>query len=88
MDEEMKKQVAVFRFRVIADFVDGTTLSRGGDQNTDAGEVRPEVANPGSGRTRISKSAIKEWIARYKSSGNRLEALYPQGRSDRGETYD
>ena len=41
---------------------------------------------PGSGRTRISKSAIKEWIARYKSSGNRLEALYPQGRSDRGET--
>lgn len=29
MDEEMKKQVAVFRFRVIADFVDGTTLSRG-----------------------------------------------------------
>ena len=29
MDEEMKKQVAVFRFRVIGDFVDGTTLSRG-----------------------------------------------------------
>ena len=29
MDEEMKKWVAVFRFGVIADFVDGTTLSRG-----------------------------------------------------------
>ena len=86
MDEEMKKQVAVFRFRVIADFVDGTTLSRGETKTLMREKCDRKWQIPGSGRTRISKSAIKEWIARYKSSGNRLEALYPQGRSDRGET--
>jgi len=86
MDEEMKKQVAVFRFRVIADFVDGTTLSRGETKTLMKEKCVRKWPIPGSGRTRVSKSAIKEWIARYKRSGSKLEALYPQERSDRGGT--
>ncbi len=86
MDEEMKKQVAVFRFGVIADFVDGTTLSRGETKKLMREKCVRKWQIPGSGRTRISKSVIKEWIARYKRSGNKLEALIPQGRSDRGKT--
>lgn len=86
MDEEMKKQVAVFRFGVIADFVDGTTLSRGETKKLMREKCARQWQIPGSGRSRISKSAIKEWIVRYKRSGNKLEALYPQGRSDRGAT--
>ena len=86
MDEEMKKQVAVFRFRVIGDFVDGTTLSRGETKTLMKQKCAHKWQIPGSGRSRVSKSAIKEWVVRYKRSGNRLEALYPQGRSDRGET--
>jgi putative transposase len=86
MDEEMKKQVAVFRFRVIADFVDGMMLSRGNAKKLMREKCDRKWLIPGSGRTRISKSVIKEWSARYKRSGNKLEALYPQGRSDRGET--
>jgi len=86
MDEEMKKQVAVFRFRVIADFVDGTTLSRGDTKKLMREKCDRKWQIPGSGRTRISKSVVKEWIVRYKRAGNKLEALYPQGRSDRGET--
>ena len=86
MDEEMKKQVAVFRFRVIADFVDGTTLSRGETKTLLREKCERKWPIPGSGRTRISKSVIKEWIVRYKRSGSKLEALYPQGRSDRGKT--
>jgi transposase InsO family protein len=86
MDEEMKKQVAVFRFGVIADFVDGTTLSRGNTKTLMREKCGRKWQIPGSGRTRISKSVIKEWIARYKRSGNKLEALFPQGRSDLGKT--
>lgn len=86
MDEEMKKQVAVFRFGVIADFVAGTTLSRGETKTLMREKCGRKWRIPGSGRTRISKSAVKEWIARYKRSGNKLEALSPQGRSDRGKT--
>jgi putative transposase len=86
MDEEMKKQVVMFRFRVIADFVDGTTLDRGQIKNLMREKCDRKWQIPGSGRTRISKSVIKEWIVRYKQSGNKLEALSPQGRSDRGKT--
>ena len=86
MDEELKKQVAVFRFGVIADFVDGTTLSRGETKTLMREKCDRMWRIPGSGRTRISKSVIKEWIVRYKRSGNKLEALYPQGRSDLGKT--
>jgi transposase InsO family protein len=86
MDEEMKKQVAVFRFGVIADFVDGTTLSRGETKTLMREKCDRKWQIPGSGRTRISKSVIKEWSARYKRSGNKLEALFPQGRSDLGKT--
>lgn len=86
MDEELKKQVAVFRFGVIADFVDGTTLSRGETKKLPREKCDRPWQIPGSGRSRISKSVIKEWIVRYKRSGNKLEALYPKGRSDRGET--
>ena len=86
MEEEMKKWVAVFRFGVIADFVDGTTLSRGETKKLMREKCARQWQIPGSGRSRISKSAIKEWIVRYKRSGNKLEALYPQGRSDRGAT--
>ena len=86
MDEELKKQVAVFRFSVIADFVDGTTLGRGETKELMRKKCDRKWQIPGSGRTRISKSIIKEWIVRYKRSGNKLESLYPQGRSDRGKT--
>lgn len=40
---------------------------------------------PGSIRTSISESTIKDWACRYKRSGNKLAALYPLERSDRGK---
>jgi putative transposase len=39
-----------------------------------------------SDRTRISRSAILRWIRIYKDSGERLESLYPKGRSDIGKS--
>ena len=86
MTEEMKQQVAVFRFGAIADFVGGRQLERGETERLIREKCDRRWVIPGSMRTRISESTIKEWIARYKLSGNKLESLYPQERCDRGKT--
>lgn len=85
MDEEKKKRIAVFRFGVIADFVGARTLARGETEKLMRDKCAKRWQIPGSVRTRISESAIKEWIARYKASGGKLESLYPRERSDKGK---
>lgn len=86
MEEELKQRVAVFRFGVIADFVGGRQLERGETERLIQEKCGQRWVIPGSMRTRIGESTIKEWIARYKLAGNKLEALYPQERSDRGQS--
>jgi len=85
MTEEMKQRVAVFRFGIIADFVSGGQLQWGETERLMQEKCARRWLIPGSVRTRISESTIKEWIARYKLGGNKLEALYPQDRCDRGK---
>lgn len=84
MDEELKKQIAVFRYGVISDFVGVRRLSRGERKRLLRERCDQVWQIPGSIRTHIAPSTVKEWITRYKQSGNKLESLYPQGRSDRG----
>lgn len=84
MDEELKKKIAVFRYGVIADLVGSRRLSRGETKRLMREKCGQVWQIPGSGRTHIASSTVKEWISRYKQSGNKLEALYPQDRSDRG----
>ena len=86
MDEETKKRSAVFRFGVIADFVGGRSLSWGETERLMRDKCGQRWQIPGSMRTGISESTLKEWISRYKGSGNKLESLYPRERSDRGKT--
>jgi transposase InsO family protein len=86
MDEEMKKRIAVFRFGVIADFVGGRVLERGEAERLIRDKCARKWQIPGSARSRVSESVIKEWIGRYKASGNKLESLYPQERSDKGKS--
>jgi putative transposase len=86
MDDELKKRLAVFRFGVIADFVGGRVLERGEIERLLREKCARRWQIPGSIRTRVSESALKAWVARYKASGNRLEALYPRERSDRGKS--
>jgi putative transposase len=86
MDEEQKKQVAVFRFGVIADFVTGARLPRRGDKRLlIAQKCARKWTIPFSHRTRIGKSTVRDWIARYQAGGQKLEALYPRDRSDSGK---
>lgn len=85
MTEEMKQRVAVFRFGVIADFVGGRQLERGETERLIQEKCARRWIIPGSMRTRLGESTIKEWIARYKLAGNKIEALYPRDRCDRGK---
>jgi transposase InsO family protein len=85
MNEEKKKRIAVFRFGVIADLVGARQLNRGETERLMREKCAQKWQIPGSSRTNISESAIKEWIARYKASGNKLESLYPRERSDMGK---
>jgi transposase InsO family protein len=85
MTEEQKKAVAVFRFGVIADFVNGVHLDYGEGERLLAQKCARKWEIPCSGRTRIGRSTIQRWVTLYQESGGRLESLYPSERSDAGK---
>jgi putative transposase len=84
MNEEQKKEVAVFRFGVIHDLVGGIHLDRGDQQRLLQHKCESKWSIPHSGRTRLTRSTILRWINRYKQSNGNLQSLYPIERSDRG----
>ena len=86
MDEEQKKQIAVFRFGVIADFVTGARQPRAERQRLLTEKCARKWTIPFSHRTYIGRSTIRDWIARFEAGGGRLEALYPQERKDMGKS--
>jgi transposase InsO family protein len=83
MTEDQKKQVAVFRFSVIHEFVGSTLLSYGEQQRLLEQKCARKWNIPYSPRTRISRGAILNWVKRYKDSGGKLESLYPADRNDK-----
>jgi transposase InsO family protein len=84
MDEEKKKQIAIFRFGVISDFVSPARLQWGERKRLLQDKCAREWQIPFSGRTRLSPATILSWIRAYERSGRKLEAIYPRSRSDRG----
>jgi putative transposase len=85
MNDEKKKQVAVFRFGVISDFVSPTRLGWGERARLLAEKCARQWQIPFSHRTRLSPATIRSWIGAYEKGGQQLEALYPHSRSDRGQ---
>ncbi|MCK5243371.1 transposase, partial [bacterium] len=85
MDEEAKKQVAVFRFGVISEFVSGNEADYGRHERLLREKSEQRYKIPGTYRTRISKSTIKHWLKRYLAGRRKLESLYPQERKDSGQ---
>ena len=84
MNEEQKKQVAIFRFGVISDFVSPARLDWGERARLLREKCARQWQIPFSTRTRLSPATIRSWIRAYEKGGQRLEALYPHSRSDRG----
>jgi putative transposase len=85
MNDEQKKQVAVFRFGVISDFVSPARLGWGERARLLKEKCARQWQIPFSHRTRLSPPTIRSWIRAYEKGGQRLEALYPHSRSDRGQ---
>ena len=86
MTEEEKMAVATFRFGVIAEFVNGPAPEYGEKERLLREKCARKWDIPHSSKTRISRSTILRWIADYKAGNNKLEALYPKDRNDRGKS--
>ena len=82
MTEEEKIQVALFRFGVICDFVNGSRLSAGEKSRLLRDKCARKWQIPFSEKTRIGKSTILRWVRLYNAGGGKLEALCPRGRND------
>jgi hypothetical protein len=86
MNEEQKKEIAVFRFGVIHEFVSGVNLDRGERERLLTEKCGRQWKIPFSEKSRISRSTLLRWIRLYHEGNAKLEALYPRERSDRGAT--
>ena len=85
MTEDEKMQVAVFRFGVISDFVNGIRMSRAERRRLMGEKCARKWPIPFSGKTRITKGTIRRWIRLYRDSNSDLKSLFPKDRSDQGK---
>jgi transposase len=86
MDEDAKRAIAVFRFRVIADLAGGRKLSRGEKERILREKASSRWDIPFSTRSHIGRSTILSWVRAYEKEGRRLESLYPDERKDKGRS--
>jgi transposase InsO family protein len=86
MTEDEKMQVAVFRFSVISDFVNGSRLTRSEKKHLMKEKCSRKWHIPFSEKSRISKGTVFRWIRHYKNSNGDLKSLYPKERSDQGKS--
>ena len=83
MTENQKKEIAVFRFGVIGEFVTGAQLDYGEKERLIQDKCARKWLIPHSSRTRLSRSTILGWVRQY---NGRIESLYPKDRSDQGNS--
>lgn len=86
MTEEQKKQVASFRFGVIHDLVNRMDMDRGEQEKLIREKCSRKWNIPFSTKTHVGRTTILRWMQRYKSSGARIDSLYPPERSDQGKS--
>ena len=86
MTEDQKKQVAVFRFGVIHDLINGNGVDQGHQEELIRQKCARKWVIPYSDRTRIGRSTILRWVHMYRASNGGIESLHPGDRSDRGES--
>ncbi len=83
MDAKEREAVALFRMSLIGDLlVPGISREARGGLLKDKAERIYKI--PGTRRTRIARSTLRDWMAAYEQGG--LEALKPSARCDRGRT--
>jgi len=83
MDDEQKKQVALFRYGVIRDLVAGP-LAPGAKEGILSEIAKRVWSIPGSSRTQVGRSTVRDWVSLYEQHG--FAGLEPMPRSDRGSS--
>jgi transposase InsO family protein len=86
MTEDEKMQVAVFRFGVISDFVNGIRMSRAERKRLMREKCARKWPIPFSAKTRITKGTIRRWIRLYRAGNGDLKSLFPKDRADQGKS--
>ncbi len=81
MDDRQCEEVALFRYGVIGELV-SRPLAPGETQRVLERLVHQEWRIPGSARTRIGATTIREWVEQYRAMG--FDGLKPLPRSDTG----
>ena len=86
MDEELREQIALFRFAVITPLVSQRHLGRGEREALIRQITESEWEIPGSQRSRVARSTVLKWLAGYLRSGQNIESLKPKRRRDVGSS--
>jgi len=83
MDERLRREIALFRYGVIADLVhdvpDGPRLYARIRE-----KARQDYRIPGTLRTRVAVETMRDWLRAYRRGG--FDALLPRGRGDAGQS--
>jgi putative transposase len=83
MDETLREQIALFRYGVIAELINGSLQV--GEKEQRVGAIAARIWEmPGSARGRIGRSTVRDWIELYKSHG--FDGLKPVQRVDAGRS--
>jgi len=86
MTENEKRDVAVFRYSIISDVVNGRDLSWGEQERLIREKCLRKWSIPFSEKTRISRGSVLNWIKAYKNSNGDIRSLYPRSRKDKGKS--
>jgi len=81
MKKTWREQIALFRYGVISDLVSGPLAP--GEKEQLLGKIAAKQWQiPGTERTHIGRSTVRDWIAQYEALG--FEGLQPAQRRDAG----
>ena len=82
MDKEKSKRIALFRYGIISDFINQTSLPYGKQEELFRIKSECKWKIPYSDRFKVSRGVIRHWLRLYNYGGKKLEALYPRERND------
>jgi transposase InsO family protein len=83
MDETLREQIALFRYGVIAELLGRTPAPREKETLLCA-IAEKEWTIPGSPRTRIGRTTVRDWLVLYQTHG--FDGLKPGLRADAGQS--
>lgn len=82
MQEDLRQQIALFRYAVISELV-SQPLAPGQKEQRLAQLAAKPWAIPGTHRTTVGRSTVREWVEQYKALG--FDGLKPCPRADAGK---